>query len=147
MASFIQPVRPIDTAPPWNWNPAETFQTAFTLAQENKRAQEKHAAEMELEQILLPYKQKQAALALDKMQFDVELQSTRIDREREFTKQAYRQEIDRMKGLGGGQTDNSTGSGYQSKFGFGRSITPASAATGTTAAPRVIGSGVQPKGT
>jgi hypothetical protein len=113
MASFIQPVRPIDTAPPWNWNPAETFQTAFTLAQENKRAQEKHAAEMELEQILLPYKQKQAALALDKMQFDVELQSTRIDREREFTKQAYRQEIDRMKGLGGGQTENSAEDDFQ----------------------------------
>ena len=88
MASFISPVRPIDTAPPWNWNPAETFQTAFTLAQENKRLQEKAAVDMELEQILLPVKQKQAALALDKMQFEVERQSLLLDKERSAYKQA-----------------------------------------------------------
>ena len=90
MASFISPVRPIETGPPWNWNPAETFQTAFIAAQENKRAQEKAAMEMELEQILLPVKQKQAALALDKMQFEVERQSLLLDKERLAYREASR---------------------------------------------------------
>jgi hypothetical protein len=44
--------------------------------------------EMELEQILLPVKQKQAALALDKMQFEVERQSLLLDKERTAYKQA-----------------------------------------------------------
>jgi hypothetical protein len=90
VASFISPVRPIETGPPWNWNPAETFQTAFIAAQENKRAQEKAAIEMELEQILLPVKQKQAALALDKMQFEVERQSLLLDKERLAYREASR---------------------------------------------------------
>lgn len=90
MASFISPVRPIETGPPWNWNPAETFQSAFISAQENRRAQEKAAIEMELAQILLPVKQKTAALALDKMQFEVERQSLLLDKERTATKQAAR---------------------------------------------------------
>ena len=101
MASFIQPVRPIDTAPPWDWNPGQTFVTAFNQSRLTQAEAEKLRLENELESILLPVKQKQAALALDKMQLDVELQSTRLDREREFTKQAYRQEIDRVKGVGG----------------------------------------------
>jgi hypothetical protein len=113
MASFIQPVRPIDTAPPWDWNPGQTFVTAFNQTRLTKAKSEQLQMEAELEQILLPYKQKQAALALDKMQLDVELQSTRLDREREFTKQAYRQEIDRVKGVGGEQ------SGGGSRYGSG----------------------------
>ena len=104
MASFISPVRPIETGPPWNWNPAETFQTAFTLAQENKRAQEKAAVEMELEQILLPVKQKQAALALDKMQFEVERQSLLLDKERLAYKQASRGLNGEISGDGSGTT-------------------------------------------
>jgi septal ring factor EnvC (AmiA/AmiB activator) len=106
MASFIQPVRPIDTAPPWDWNPGQTFVTAFNQTRLTKAKSEQLQMEAELEQILLPYKQKQAALALDKMQLDVELQSTRLDREREFTKQAYRQEIDRVKGGGSNASAN-----------------------------------------
>jgi hypothetical protein len=101
---------------------------------------------MELEQILLPVKQKTAALALDKMQFEVERQSLLLDKERSAYKQASRALNGELSGVdaAAGQTNAGV---YQSKFGFGRSITPASAATGTTAAPRVIGSGVQPKGT
>jgi hypothetical protein len=112
MASFMQPVRPVETVP-WGWNPGQTFVTAFNQTRLAKEQAEQMRVSSELEQILLPYKQKQAALALDKMQLDVELQSTRLDREREFTKQAYRQEIDRVKGVGGEQ------SGGGSRYGSG----------------------------
>ena len=54
----------------------------------------------QLESILLPYKQKQAALTLDKLQFDVELQTERLDRERE----AYRELRKRGFGSGGNDT-------------------------------------------
>jgi hypothetical protein len=114
------------------------------LAQENKRAQEKAAVEMELEQILLPVKQKTAALALDKMQFEVERQSLLLDKERTAYKPASRGLNGELSGVG--QTNTSTNGVYQSKFGFGRSITATPATTGTPTAPRVVGSGVQPKG-
>jgi hypothetical protein len=111
MSSFIQPVRPIDTAPPWNWNPGQTFVTAFNESRLAKQKADEMRLSNELETILLPYKQKQAALALDKMQLDMELQSARIDREREATKQSYRQEIDRMKGI-----SNPEGSGSSNPY-------------------------------
>lgn len=41
---------------PWGWNPTATFLTAYTTAQEEKRAQEKMAMEQELYRILLPEK-------------------------------------------------------------------------------------------
>ena len=151
VASFISPVRPIDTAPPWGWNPAATFQTAFTLAQENKRAQEKRAVEMELEQILLPVKQKQAALALDKMQFEVERQSLFLDRERTAYKQASRGLNDEVRGGGiagnGDSSNQAPASGYQSRFGFGSKLTPPAASAPQAAQPttRKVGSGLMPK--
>lgn len=62
--------------------------------------------EMELEQILLPVKQKQAALALDKMQFEVERQSLLLDKERTAYKEASRG----LNGeLSGGADADSTG--------------------------------------
>lgn len=67
MSSFITPVRPIDTAPPWNWNPGATFVTAFNNAQENKRAQEKAAMDMELEKILFPLKVQTAQMNFEKL--------------------------------------------------------------------------------
>jgi hypothetical protein len=74
MASFIKPiVIDEDPAPPWGWNPIATFQTAFNDAQRNKREQEKMALEMELAEILLPYKKETAALQLEKLKQDVEL--------------------------------------------------------------------------
>lgn len=124
MSSFISPVRPIDTAVPWNWNPAATFQTAFTLAQENKRAQEKAAVEMELEQILLPVKQKQAALALDKMQFEVERQSLLLDKQRTATKQASRD----LNGQLSGGSDAETTSNPDSGINYFQQTAPAPAA-------------------
>lgn len=81
--------------------------------------------EMELEQILLPVKQKQAALALDKMQFEVERQSLFLDRERTAYKQASRGLNDEVRGGGiagnGGSSNqdstsfNLTGTSYDRK--------------------------------
>ncbi len=73
MASFITPVRPIDTAPPWDWNPGATFLTAFNAAQENKRRNEEAALEMELAQILLPAKKAEAEFNMKKLAYDSQL--------------------------------------------------------------------------
>ncbi len=67
--------------------------------------------EMELEQILLPVKQKQAALALDKMQFEVERQSLLLDKERSAYKQAARGLNGELSGVG--QTDDSAEDDFQ----------------------------------
>jgi hypothetical protein len=73
MASFITPiVIDEDPAPPWNWNPVATFQTAYNAAQENKRAQEKMALEQELAEILLPQKRAEAEFNLKKLAYDTE---------------------------------------------------------------------------
>ena len=47
---------PVEVTPPWGWNPAATFLTAYTTAQDERRAQEKMAMEQELYKILLPEK-------------------------------------------------------------------------------------------
>lgn len=144
MSSFIQPVRPIDTAPPWNWNPGQTFVTAFNESRLAKQKADEMRLSNELETILLPYKQKQAALALDKMQLDMELQSARIDREREATKQAYRQEIDRMKGI-----SDSGESRFSPHIYLGnktQTATGTAATTGAATTRRVLGKGtITPK--
>lgn len=141
MASFISPVRPIDTAPPWDWNPGATFAAAFN---ESRLAQKK-AEEMELsnqlESILLPYKQKQAALALDKLQFDVELQSERLDREREVFREMRKQGF----GSGSNAAGNTVQGGvYQSRYGFGSKLLQ-TAPIAPQNTSRKIGSGVTPK--
>ena len=66
------PIQMDPAGPPWGWNPAATFMTAFYTAQENKLAQEKAARDREMEQILFPLKAQQAALELDKLQMEVE---------------------------------------------------------------------------
>jgi hypothetical protein len=136
---------------PWNWNPVETFLTAYTTVQENQRAQEKAAVDAELSRILLPAKAAEAEYNLKKFTLDAQLLE-KLHRTKSASLDATYRGINSAVGGGAsgttaGQANNPTGGVYQSKFGFGRSITPASAATGTTAAPRVIGSGVQPKGT
>ncbi len=103
MASFIQPVRPIDTAPPWDWNPGQTFVTAFNQTRLAQAEAEKLRLENELETFLIPLKQKKAAFDLDKIQYETELQSVVLDRARQAQRQSYRDEINRAKGLGGGQ--------------------------------------------
>lgn len=58
---------------PWNWNPAETFLTAYTTVQENQRAQEKAAVDAELSRILLPAKAAEAQYNVKKFQYDAQL--------------------------------------------------------------------------
>jgi hypothetical protein len=137
MASFISPVRPIDTAPPWDWNPGQTFVTAFNETRLAKEKAEQMRIANELETILLPVKQKHAALELDKMQLGVELQSVALDRAREFTKQAYRQEIDRFNKAPADSND----------FGpFSRAVGSTTSPPAAQSAPgRKLGEGLQPK--
>lgn len=69
---MISPVRPIDTSVPWGWNPAATFLTAYTTAQENQRKQEQAAMDMELENILFPVKKAQAEFTLKELAYESE---------------------------------------------------------------------------
>jgi hypothetical protein len=89
MASFITPFRPIEEGPPWNWNPGATFVEAYNESQRNKREQEKMALEMELSEILLPYKKETAALQLEKLKQDVERSTLLTAREREARSTAH----------------------------------------------------------
>lgn len=77
--SFIDPslvalaTEPV--APPWNWNPGATFQTAFNDAQTNQRAQEKAAMDRELNAILFPAKKAQAEFTIKQLAYETELLS------------------------------------------------------------------------
>ena len=70
--SPIQIAQP-NPAPPWGWNPAATFLTAYNTQQENQRAQEKMAMEQELYRILLPQKQAEVEFNLKQLAYDSKL--------------------------------------------------------------------------
>ena len=77
--SYIDPslVRmTLPEGPGWEWNPGQTFVTAFNNAQENKRANEKMAMEQELAAILLPAKAAEAEYNIKKLQLDSEFLTT-----------------------------------------------------------------------
>lgn len=91
--SFIDPnlVRmALPEGPGWEWNPGQTFVTAFNNAQENRRRNEEAAREAELAAILFPLKQQQAALELEKLQQEVERGTLLTQRIREAGKVAHR---------------------------------------------------------
>lgn len=150
MSAFINAYAPPDVdRVPWNWNPAETFLTAYTTMQEEKRAQEEFAIAQELDRYLLPMKKQQAELSLEKMNLEMEKTRGELTRQTILTRQMTDVQRNVNQGFNSGVSavGNGQAGGYQSKFGFGRSIMPAPTSTGTPAAPRVMGSGVQPKGT
>jgi hypothetical protein len=80
-------VAPNVDRPPWNWNPVETYLTAYTTMQENQRAQQEFQAAQEMDQILFPIKKQQAQLALEKMNLEMEKTKGEIDRQRILTRQ------------------------------------------------------------
>lgn len=86
--SLFQPVKLEPLA--WDWNPGQTFVTAFNNAQENRRRNEELAMEQELTRILLPYKQQTAALELEKLQQEVERSTLLTKRLREGSAVAHR---------------------------------------------------------
>jgi hypothetical protein len=92
-------------APPWNWNPGETFVTAFNNAQENRRANEKAAQEAELNTILFPYKRAAAALELDKLQQDVERSTALTEKIRAANKVTHQ---NMMQGIQNPQSQQSS---------------------------------------
>jgi hypothetical protein len=76
------------SAPPWGWNPAATFLTAYTTMQENQRAQQEFAVQQELEQYLMPLKKQQAQLSLEKMNLEMEKTKGELTRQTLFTRMA-----------------------------------------------------------
>ena len=66
-------VAPNVDRPPWNWNPVETYLTAYTAMQENQRAQEKAGMEAELSRILLPERAAKAAFNIKQLAYESKL--------------------------------------------------------------------------
>lgn len=66
-------VAPNIDRPPWNWNPMNTFLTAYTTVQENQRAQESAAMDAELSRILLPEKAAKAAFNIKQLAYESKL--------------------------------------------------------------------------
>jgi hypothetical protein len=77
---------PVEVTPPWGWNPAATFLTAYTSMQENKREQQEFAVQQELEQYLLPIKKRSAELSLANMELEMEKTKGELDRQTILTR-------------------------------------------------------------
>lgn len=108
MASWISPVSDAPTnLPPWNWNPAATFQTAFNNAREEQRAQQEFQLGMELEKILLPAKIAKADYDTKKFQMDAQV----LERIYRNQTAALDQSYSGIKSAIGGGGSRSTGSG------------------------------------
>jgi hypothetical protein len=80
---FISPVKPVDTAVPWNWNPAATFIAARNDAIAQRQQEEQLVLDRELQSILMPLKIEEAKLNLEKLKSSVELQRAQASRYRE----------------------------------------------------------------
>jgi hypothetical protein len=139
--------------PPWGWNPAQTFQTAYIAEQENRRAQEEFEVGMELERFLLPMKKQQAQLALEKMNLEMEKTKGELTRQTLFTRMATDAYRNTNRGVNsavagnGGSSNQAPASEYQSRFGFGSKLKPPAASAPQAAQPttRKVGSGLMPK--
>lgn len=153
--SPIQIAQP-DPAPPWGWNPAATFQTAFNNAREEQRAQQEFQLGMEIEKILLPAKIAKAEYDVKKFEMDAQVleriyrnQTAALDRSYSGIKSA----IGGSRGSGAssnvaGNVGSSNQAGvYQSRFGFGSKLTPPAASAPQAVQPttRKVGSGLMPK--
>jgi hypothetical protein len=101
MAGFLDPVRPIEQGPGWNWNPGQTFVTAFNDAKKQQALLEKNRLDMELEQILMPYKAQKAALELDKLQADTQYLAAHTALYREKSKDAQAARMGALESQGG----------------------------------------------
>jgi len=130
--SFIDPslvaLATQPAAPPWDWNPGATFVTAFNNAQENKRAQEKMALEMELSEILLPAKKAEAEFNIKKLGYDSQLLEKIYQTKSAALDASYRGITSAVTGGGGGNSSagRSPSDGpYQSRFGFGSGLSRA----------------------
>ena len=77
----------MEVAPPWGWNPAATFLTAYTEMQKNQQAKQEFELGMEMERYLLPIKKQTAQLSLEKMQLEMERTKGEIERQRILTRQ------------------------------------------------------------
>ena len=148
----LQPAPNVDL-PPWGWNPTATFLTAYTTAQEEKRAQEEFQMKAALDKILFPAKKAQAEFTLKQLAYESERMANSYKLLNEETDE--RRRILRSGGSGassnvagnGGSSNQAPASGYQSRFGFGSKLTPPAASAPQAAQPttRKVGSGLMPK--
>lgn len=133
MASFIQPVRPVETVP-WGWNPGQTFVDAFNETRLAKEKAEEMRLANELESFLIPLKQKKAAFDLDRIQYETELQSMVLDRAREAQRQSYQNQINQVKSgaVTGGPANAQTPDPRNAAYGLRNLLSPPAASTPAT---------------
>jgi hypothetical protein len=150
MASIGLFYQPQVTPPPWGWNPGQTFLTAYYEAQDNQRAKQKAALDMELAQILLPAKKAEADYNMKKLSYDSQLLEKIYQTKSAALDESYRGVTSAV----GGSNSNVPGSqssgtvaagGFQSRFGFGSKLTSTANAPQSAPTTRKVGSGLMPK--
>lgn len=129
------------TGPGWEWNPGQTFVTAFNNAQENQRLQQKRAEEAELASILLPAKRAEAEFNIKKLAYDSQLLEKIYRTKSAALDQSYRGITSAVGGssTSGSPTSAQPESQQQPESGF-RLYEGADAGSQNTAAPRVAAS-------
>jgi len=99
----------VEVAPPWGWNPAATFLTAYTQMQKNQQAKQEFELGMEMERYLLPIKKQTAQLSLEKMQLEMERTKGEIERQRVLTRQMTDATRNVNRGFNSGLANPSSG--------------------------------------
>lgn len=151
MSAFINAYVPPDVdRAPWNWNPAETFLTAYTTMQEEKRAQEEFAIAQELDRYLLPMKKQQAELSLEKMNLEMEKTRGELTRQTILTRQMTDVQRNVNQGFNSGvanPTSNPGGGRYGSgvaemikSYQSGAAMPPSGGGSGG----KILGTGLNP---
>lgn len=146
--------KPVSQEPPWGWNPAATFLTAYTTMQENQRAQQEFQMKSELNRILFPVKKAEAEFNLKQLAFDTQLleknfqaKSAALDRSMQIVNAASRGGSGASSNVAGNVGSSNQAGVYQSRFGFGSKLTPPAASAPQAVQPttRKVGSGLMPK--
>lgn len=102
-----------EVAPPWGWNPAATFLTAYNAQAQQRREQEKFEMAMQLERILLPAKAAQAEFTINQLAYETENMANSYRLQNEIINE--RRRILRSGGTGtSGASSNVAGNGGSS---------------------------------
>lgn len=107
--SPIQIAQP-DPAPPWGWNPAATFLTAYNAQAKERRDQQEFQLGMEIERILLPAKIAKAEYDVKKFEMDAQV----LERIYRNQTAALDQSYSGIKSAIGGASSNVAGNGGSS---------------------------------
>lgn len=112
LTTVLDPVRLTnpDPAPPWGWNPAATFLTAYNAQAQERRKQEEFKMAMEMERILFPAKAAKAEFEINQLAYETEVMANAYKLQNESISE--RRRILRSGGSGGSSaSSNVAGNG------------------------------------